>query len=63
MAIVWVEKPIYKDSMLINENDTIASTPLILMGRVYINENNILDDVPEVAWNFYIGITNPLKNG
>jgi predicted helicase len=57
-----VEKPIYKDSMLIDENNTIThSTPPYPMGRVYINENQYFDDVPEVAWNFYIGGYQPAQ--
>jgi hypothetical protein len=45
---MWLS-PIYKDSMLINENAYHTnSTPLYPMGRVYINENHF-DDVPEVV--------------
>jgi hypothetical protein len=31
------------------------------MGRVYINENQYFANVPEVAWNFYIGGYQPAQ--
>ena len=30
-------------------------------GRVYINENQYFDNVPETAWNFYIGGYQPAQ--
>jgi len=34
---------------------------LLGLGRVYINENQYFDKVPEVAWNFYIGGYQPAQ--
>jgi hypothetical protein len=31
------------------------------MGRVYINDTQYFDNVPEVIGTFYIGVTNPLE--
>ena len=31
------------------------------MGSVYINETQYFDNVPEVAWNFYIGGYQPAQ--
>jgi hypothetical protein len=30
-------------------------------GKVFINENQFFEDVPEVAWNFYIGGYQPAQ--
>lgn len=52
----------YEQSNYVVENDTIShndtSEP---MGRVYINETQYFDNVPEVAWNFYIGGYQPAQ--
>ena len=41
-------------------NDEIASS-LAITGRVYINETQYFDHVPEIAWNFYIGGYQPAQ--
>jgi predicted helicase len=41
-------------------NDEIASS-LAMTGRVYINETQYFDHVPEIAWNFYIGGYQPAQ--
>ncbi|MFN8436155.1 MAG: type ISP restriction/modification enzyme [Cytophagales bacterium] len=38
-----------------------VSENLIGLGRVYINETQYFDNVPEVAWNFYIGGYQPAQ--
>jgi hypothetical protein len=44
------------------ENDTITHNDTTEpMGRVYINDTQYFDNVPEVAWNFYIGGYQPAK--
>jgi predicted helicase len=41
-------------------NDTI-SKPQFKDGRVYINETQYFDNVPEISWNFYIGGYQPAQ--
>jgi predicted helicase len=41
-------------------NDTI-SKPQFKEGRVYINETQYFDNVPEISWNFYIGGYQPAQ--
>ncbi len=57
-----VGKPKYEQRNFVMENDTIThndtSEP---MGRVYINDTQYFDNVPEVAWNFYIGGYQPAQ--
>jgi hypothetical protein len=44
------------------ENDTITHNDTTEpMGRVYINDTQYFDNVPEVAWNFYIGGYQPAQ--
>ncbi|MFN6327973.1 MAG: type ISP restriction/modification enzyme, partial [Chitinophagales bacterium] len=31
------------------------------LGKVYINDNQFFDNVPQVAWNFYIGGYQPAQ--
>ena len=38
-----------------------AAHPKYKDGRVYINPHQYFDDVPEVAWNFYIGGYQPAQ--
>lgn len=44
------------DLGLITNNDTFEA-----VGRVYINDTQYFDNVPEVAWNFYIGGYQPAQ--
>jgi len=57
-----VTKPKYEQRNFVVENNTIShnDTPEP-MGRVYINENQYFDNVPEVSWNFYIGGYQPAQ--
>jgi hypothetical protein len=57
-----VTKPKYEQRNFVVENDTIShnDTPEP-MGKVYINENQYFDNVPEVSWNFYIGGYQPAQ--
>lgn len=47
-------------SFSIEGNDTIEKI-IYKNGNVYINENQYFGDVPEVAWNFYIGGYQPTQ--
>jgi predicted helicase len=53
-----VEKPICKFN--ISGTDVVAK-PKYENGNVYINETQCFEDVPEVAWNFYIGGYQPAQ--
>jgi predicted helicase len=57
-----VTKPKYEQRNYVIENDLIIhnDTPEP-MGRVHINETQYFDNVPEVAWNFYIGGYQPAQ--
>jgi len=57
-----VTKPKYEQRNYVVENDTIThnDTPEP-MGRVHINEKQYFENVPEVAWNFYIGGYQPAQ--
>jgi len=57
-----VGKPKYEDRTYVKENNTISHNDgPYLMGRVYINETQYFDNVPETAWNFYIGGYQPAQ--
>lgn len=43
------------------EGNNEVLKPLFKEGRVYINETQYFDNVPEVAWNFYIGGYQPAQ--
>jgi predicted helicase len=53
-----VEKPICKFNI---SGTDIVSKPKYENGNVYINETQCFEDVPEVAWNFYIGGYQPAQ--
>lgn len=57
-----VKKPRYEQRNYVVENNTIThnDTPEP-MGRVYINDTQYFDNVPEIAWNFYIGGYQPAQ--
>jgi len=44
----------------VDGNHTVTK-PIYINGKVYINENQYFDKVPEVAWNFYIGGYQPAQ--
>jgi len=50
-----VNKPIFRGS------DLTGFENLLGLGKVYINETQYFDNVPEVAWNFYIGGYQPAQ--
>ncbi|MFZ4726158.1 MAG: type ISP restriction/modification enzyme, partial [Paludibacter sp.] len=50
-----VVKPIFRGS------DLTGFQNLLGLGRVYINETQYFDNVPELAWNFYIGGYQPAQ--
>ncbi|MEN2398358.1 type ISP restriction/modification enzyme [Flavobacterium sp. MC2016-06] len=57
-----VGKPKYVDRNFVMENNTIThNDPPYPMGRVYINETQYFENVPETAWNFYIGGYQPAQ--
>jgi hypothetical protein len=41
--------------------DNEVTKPKYENGKVYINDNQYFDGVPEVAWNFYIGGYQPAQ--
>ena len=43
------------------DGDNTVSKPSYKNGKVYINESQYFKDVPEVAWNFYIGGYQPAQ--
>ena len=57
-----VTKPKYEQRNYVIENDIIMhnDTPEP-MGRVHINATQYFDNVPEAAWNFYIGGYQPAQ--
>jgi predicted helicase len=46
---------------IIEGDDTMLIEPVYPMGRVYINDTQYFQMVPEVAWNFYIGGYQPAQ--
>ena len=46
---------------IIDGDTTTLMDPVYLMGRVYINDTQYFQMVPEVAWNFYIGGYQPAQ--
>jgi predicted helicase len=53
-----VDKPICKFNI---SGTDVVTKPKYENGNVYINENQCFEDVPEVAWNFYIGGYQPAQ--
>jgi predicted helicase len=53
-----LEKPISKYPMT---GTNIVAKPKYENGNVYINDTQYFEDVPEVAWNFYIGGYQPAQ--
>ena len=43
------------------DGDNVVQKPLFQDGRVYINDTQYFDNVPEIAWNFYIGGYQPAQ--
>lgn len=43
------------------DGDNIVSKPIFTDGKVYINEDQYFDNVPEIAWNFFIGGYQPAQ--
>jgi predicted helicase len=43
------------------DGDNIVTKPKYQDGKVYINETQYFDNVPEIAWNFYIGGYQPAQ--
>jgi len=35
----------------------------LIVEKVFINETQYFDNVPQTAWEFYIGVINQHKNG
>lgn len=57
-----VTKPKYEQRNFVMDDNTITHNDTIEpMGRVYINETQYFENVPEVAWNFYIGGYQPAQ--
>lgn len=57
-----VTKPRFEQRVMVDEDNEIShrfvQEPI---GRVYINDRQFFEDVPEVAWNFYIGGYQPAQ--
>jgi predicted helicase len=43
------------------DGDNVVSKPNYQNGNVYINDTQYFEDVPEIAWNFYIGGYQPAQ--
>ena len=43
------------------DGDNVVSKPIYKDSKVYINETQYFDNVPEIAWNFYIGGYQPAQ--
>ena len=43
------------------DGDCVVEKPIFKNGNVYINETQNFENVPEVAWNFYIGGYQPAQ--
>lgn len=57
-----VTKPYFEENYEIIDGDTISLIdPIHELGRVYINETQFFQEVPKVAWNFYIGGYQPAQ--
>ncbi len=57
-----VTKPRFEENYsIINGNTISLMDPVYPMGRVYINDTQYFQMVPEVAWNFYIGGYQPAQ--
>lgn len=57
-----VTKIKFEENYEINNGDTVTFIdPVYPMGRVYINDTQYFEMVPEVAWNFYIGGYQPAQ--
>jgi predicted helicase len=62
-AIHLLESPVVEEYITEYPEDgnNIVLKPKYENGRVYINENQYFDKVPETAWNFYIGGYQPAQ--
>lgn len=45
------------------DRDNVVKKPICQNGKVFINYIQYFDNVPEVAWNFFIGGYQPAQNG
>ena len=43
------------------DGDNVVLKPIFIDGKVYINETQYFDNVPETAWNFFIGGYQPAQ--
>ena len=43
------------------DGDCVVEKPIFKNGKVFINETQYFENVPEVAWNFYIGGYQPAQ--
>ncbi|WP_157813315.1 type ISP restriction/modification enzyme [Flavobacterium sp. 5] len=59
-----IQYPIHGDNIVENtlfKNSFSLKDSHKNIGKIYINKNQYFDNVPEVAWNFYIGIDQPAQ--
>ncbi|MFD2598724.1 type ISP restriction/modification enzyme [Sphingobacterium corticis] len=57
-----VTKPYFEENYEIIDGDKISLIdPIYEIGRVYINETQFFQEVPKVAWDFYIGGYQPAQ--
>ncbi|SFC35387.1 type ISP restriction/modification enzyme [Kaistella jeonii] len=59
IPILSPDIPILNTDETLSKPNFAASTPK--NGKVYINETQYFDNVPEIAWNFYIGGYQPAR--
>ena len=43
------------------DGDCVVEKPIFKNGKVFINETQYFENVPEVVWNFYIGGYQPAQ--
>ena len=56
-----VTKPRYVIANTVKQSDDKTASLLAVTGDVYINETQYFANVPEIAWNFYIGGYQPAQ--
>lgn len=54
-----VEKPVFVRDAELTTTDGVAA--LAMTGKVYINATQYFENIPEIAWNFYIGGYQPAQ--
>lgn len=55
------DEEVTKQSQKVESRATDSSASLAMMGKVFINSTQYFDNVPYIAWNFYIGGYQPAQ--